>query len=126
MPDLLNLRTFSGKNELGEMGGICSTMLLFFGPVLETQDFVKEHVMPRGNEKKIYTSPRYKLLEFFETSRDGWKRKCQETKTVLKRMKNRACAIQLSRDRWKRLARQRDQEIEQLRRELEAQKRTIG
>lgn len=82
--------------------------------------------MPVVNAKKSYTSPRYKLLEFFESSRDGWKRKCQETKTVLKRMKNRACAMQASRDRWKRLARQRDQEIEQLRRELEAQKRTIG
>ena len=82
--------------------------------------------MASFDEEKVYTSPRYKLLEFFERSRDGWKRKCQETKTVLKRMKNRACAIQKSRDRWKQLARQRDLEIERLRGELAAQKPTIG
>jgi hypothetical protein len=82
--------------------------------------------MPSVDEEKVYTSPRHKLLAFFERSRDGWKRKCRETKTVLKRVKGRAGVIQKSRDQWKELARQREQEIEQLRRELEAQKRTIG
>lgn len=81
--------------------------------------------MPLVNEKELYTSPVHKLLPFFKRSRDGWKRKCLETKTVLKRIKNRACAFQKSRDRWKQLAREREQELEQLRAELEAQKRTI-
>jgi hypothetical protein len=82
--------------------------------------------MSRVDEKKSYTSPVHKLLPFFERSRDGWKRKCLETKTVLKRMKNRAGVLRKSRDRWKELAREREQELEQLRSELEAQKRTIA
>ena len=82
--------------------------------------------MPQVDDEKVYTSPRHKLLRFFESSRDGWKQKCQETKTALKRMKNRAGALQKSRDLWKERARQQAQELEQLRREAEEQKLTIG
>jgi hypothetical protein len=88
--------------------------------------FVKEHAMPVIDDEKTYTSPPHKLWQFFERSRDGWKRKYQETKNVVKRLKNRAYAAQKSRDEWKELAKQREQELKQLQRELERQKIRIG
>jgi predicted RNA-binding protein with PUA domain len=36
-----------------------------------------------------YKSPRRKLVRFFEDSRDKWKTKCQVTKKLAKRLKNR-------------------------------------
>ena len=70
-----------------------------------------------------YSSPRHKLLRFFIGSRDGWKGKCREGKTDLKRLTNRVNSLRRSRDRWKELARQRASELEELRRRAAAKKR---
>ena len=78
-----------------------------------------------SDKEKSYSSPPHKLLQFFKRSRDGWKRKYQSAKSVVKRLKNRAYAAQKSRDEWKALAKQRDQELGDLRRELERQKSRI-
>ena len=73
-------------------------------------------------EEKGYRSPQRKLLRFFEKSRNGWKRKCQEAKTVVKRLTDGTQALRESRNRWKALAKQQRQELRELRRELEVQK----
>jgi histidinol-phosphate/aromatic aminotransferase/cobyric acid decarboxylase-like protein len=86
---------------------------------------VKEHAM-LVVEEKTFTSPIPKLVRFFRRSRDAWKVKCCTAKVALKRVKNEVYALRKSRDEWKELARQQEQELKQLRRELEEQKLTIG
>jgi chromosome segregation ATPase len=39
-----------------------------------------------GASEKSYTSPQHKLVKCFERSRDRWKAKSREAKTVLKRL----------------------------------------
>lgn len=48
-----------------------------------------------------FSSPVRKLTRFFHSSRNGWKRKCQEAKQANKRLKNQVRAVELSRERWK-------------------------
>jgi hypothetical protein len=79
--------------------------------------------MPVTEEIQRYRSPRSKLLRFFIGSRDGWKEKHHEAKIKLKRITNRAYALKKSRDQWKELARQQQMELDELRCELENQKR---
>jgi len=84
---------------------------------------VKEHAMASVVDEVVaYRSPPHKLLRFFIRSRDGWKNKCRQRKTALKRMTNRADALRRSREHWKVLAQQRERELEELRCELDAQK----
>jgi uncharacterized protein YlxW (UPF0749 family) len=71
---------------------------------------------------KSYKSPTHKLLGFFQRSRDAWKEKCRTAKATVKRLKNWAAKLQQSREQWKTRARQYEQELKDLRRELEAQK----
>lgn len=66
-----------------------------------------------------YTSPRRKLVAFFNQSRDKWKRKCQAAKDQNKLLKNQTRAVERSRDHWKELARERAKHIAELERELE-------
>jgi ribosomal protein L9 len=75
-----------------------------------------------ATSETTYRSPLNKLVRFFRKSRDGWKRKYQEAKALAKRLTNGMQALKRSRDRWKSLAKQRREELRQLRRELEAQK----
>jgi len=70
-----------------------------------------------------YRSPVRKLIRFFERSRDTWKKKCQEAKTLVKRLTNGMQALRRSRDRWKALAQQRQEELRRLRHELDVQKK---
>lgn len=74
-------------------------------------------------EVKEYRSPVRKLLRFFMRSRDGWKRKCQQAKVVVKRLANRSDALTRSRDRWKALAKQQRRELLELRQESQRQKK---
>lgn len=71
------------------------------------------------NEPKTYRSPQYKLVRFFEKSRDGWKAKCQAAKRKAKALTNNVVALKKSRERWKALAGQHREEVERLRKELE-------
>jgi hypothetical protein len=73
-------------------------------------------------EPSAYRSPRSKLVRFFLKSRNGWKHKCQQARASVKRLTNGVRALERSRDRWKTLAKQRDEELRRLRREGEAQK----
>jgi hypothetical protein len=82
----------------------------------------KDSVMSASSEAKVYRSPLHKLLNFFRKSRDGWKVKCLTAKRKGKALANNVAALTKSRDRWKSLARQRRDAVEQLRQELEQAK----
>ena len=76
-------------------------------------------------EAKTYRSPTRKLMQFFHRSRDGWKRKRQEAKVVIKRLSNRVRKLEVSRNRWKDLAKQYQQEL-RVRAEGEAEKNAVA
>ena len=69
-------------------------------------------------------SPVRKLATFFEKSRNGWKRKCQEAKVKSKYWANQARAAMRSRDRWRTKAEASEEELEALRQELAALQKT--
>ena len=71
---------------------------------------------------KRYKSPDYKLLPFFQRSRDGWKAKAQRRSLRIKRLKNEVAAVRESRRKWKEQARAYESRIAELEKELEAQK----
>ncbi len=77
-------------------------------------------------EVKIYRSPTRKLMQFFQRSRDAWKRKRQEGKVLNKRLSNRVRKLEVSRNLWKERAKQQQRELRQLRAELEAEKNAIA
>jgi len=60
-----------------------------------------------------------KLVRFFERSRNGWKRKCQEAKRRIKRLSNAKSKLRVSRDRWKENAHTLQSELRQVQQELE-------
>lgn len=66
------------------------------------------------------------LLQFFERSRDGWKRKCKQAKVELKLAKNQNRAVEKSRARWKTRVKELEEEMQQLQAELEEQKCQAG
>jgi predicted nuclease with TOPRIM domain len=71
---------------------------------------------------KMYKSPDYKLLPFFNRSRDGWKAKAEDRNLRIKRLKNRVAALEESRRKWKEKARTCESRIAALREEIEGQK----
>ena len=52
-------------------------------------------------EDKTYLSPEYKLLAFFEKSRDRWKSKALERKQHIRRLEKRVLALEASRRKWR-------------------------
>ena len=52
-------------------------------------------------EDKTYLSPDYKLLAFFEKSRDRWKSKALERKQHIRRLEKRVLALEASRRKWR-------------------------
>jgi uncharacterized protein YdaU (DUF1376 family) len=73
---------------------------------------------------KMYKSPDYKLLSFFNRSRDGWKAKAEDRNLRIKRLKNRVAALAESRRKWKEKAETYESRIAALalRKESEGQK----
>lgn len=70
-------------------------------------------------EIKTFLSPVKKLVRFFERSRNGWKRKCQESKRRIKRLSNDKLKLKASRNRWKENAQTLQSELRQVQEELE-------
>ena len=70
-------------------------------------------------EVKTFLSPVRKLVRFFERSRNGWKRKCQEARRRIKRLSNDKSKLRVSRDRWKESAHTLQSELRQVQQELE-------
>jgi uncharacterized coiled-coil DUF342 family protein len=71
---------------------------------------------------KTFKSPDYKLLPFFQRSRDGWKAKALGRWVRIKRLKNQVAALKDSRQKWKKKARAYESRIATLNKELEEQK----
>ena len=63
----------------------------------------KEACMSSGM-KREYASPDYKLLPFFEKSRDQWKDKAQRAKRQVNKLKERLRQVRGRRDQWKEAA----------------------
>jgi uncharacterized protein YdaU (DUF1376 family) len=57
--------------------------------------------MESVKEDTSYSSPAYKLLEFFEKSRDRWKTKALERKRQIRRLEKRVAELEASRRHWK-------------------------
>jgi hypothetical protein len=57
--------------------------------------------MEVGTEDRTYLSPEYKLLAFFEKSRNRWKRKALDRKQHIRRLEKRAAALEASRRKWR-------------------------
>lgn len=70
-------------------------------------------------EVKTFLSPIKKLARFFESSRNGWKRKCLESKVRVKRLSNQKQKLTASRDRWKEDVHTLQRELRQVQQELE-------
>jgi hypothetical protein len=69
---------------------------------------------------KSYKSPLRKLVRFFEQSRDRWKKKYQEAKRLLKRLKNRIRFLEESRDRWKGRTKELERELGEVKAKAES------
>jgi hypothetical protein len=52
-------------------------------------------------EDRTYLSPEYKLLAFFEESRDRWKSKALQRKQHIRRLEKRVAALEASRRKWR-------------------------
>jgi hypothetical protein len=57
--------------------------------------------MEAVKEDNGYSSPAYKLLAFFEKSRDNWKNKARERKQRIRRLEKRVAELETSRRKWK-------------------------
>lgn len=64
--------------------------------------------------KKVYKSPRRKLVSFFEKSRDQWKSKCREAKATIKRLNNRIRYLESSKAEWKERAKELQMELDRM------------
>jgi len=57
--------------------------------------------MEAVTEDSGYSSPAYKLLAFFEESRDRWKAKALDRKQCIRRLEKRVAELEASRRKWK-------------------------
>ena len=73
-----------------------------------------------------WKSPSRKLVRFFNKSRDLWKAKYVELKTECKLMGNQVRAVEKSRERWRQLAEEAQQQVQQLQQELEEHKKSVA
>ncbi len=78
--------------------------------------------MEAVTEGNGYSSPTYKLLAFFEKSRNRWKAKALERKQHIRQLEKRVAELQASRRRWK--AKAQAQDAPPAVREEQKQKRT--
>ena len=74
--------------------------------------------MEVGVEVKAYRSPQYKLVRFFQRSRDNWKRKSHSGKVLIKRLTSRLTKMRLGRNRWRERAAALEGELARVQDEL--------
>ena len=67
-----------------------------------------------GGLVKTYKSPQRKLVRFFEKSRNQWKSKYRNAKTVVKRLQNRVRFLEKSKDRDTRRIRELEAELKNM------------
>lgn len=66
-----------------------------------------------------YKSPKHKLVKFFEKSRNQWKAKCLDAKTVIKRLQNRIRFLEKSKEQLKHRASELEADLNTLKRLLQ-------
>jgi chromosome segregation ATPase len=70
-------------------------------------------------EVKEYRSPQYKLVQFFERSRNNWKRKCQDRGVRMKRLSSHLEKMRSGRNRWRERAQALEGELARVQDELQ-------
>lgn len=80
----------------------------------------------RERVERVSTTPVRKLMHFFESSRDKWKAKYFETRKQYRVADNKVRAVTKSRERWRQMAEQFQQEARLLREELESIKKSAA
>ncbi len=73
--------------------------------------------MKTARDEEGYKSPKGKLVTFFRKSRDGWKEKARESKTVIKRLKNRIAFLEKSKARLQEKVTALEQELARLKKD---------
>lgn len=76
--------------------------------------------------ERVRTTPIRKLMRFFENSRDNWKAKYSEMRKQYRVADNKVRAVTKSRERWRQMAEQAQQEARRLREELESIKKSAA
>lgn len=76
--------------------------------------------------ERVPRSPVRKLMRFFKSSRDKWKAKYSELRKNYRVMDNKVRAVTKSRERWRQLAEQAQQEARRLKEELEGIKKSAA
>jgi septal ring factor EnvC (AmiA/AmiB activator) len=72
-----------------------------------------------------WKSPVRKLVGFFERSRNKWKKKYQHLKRERKGMENQIRAVEKSRENWADRAKQAEEQVCELERQLEIFKKDL-
>lgn len=73
-----------------------------------------------------WKSPLRKLVRFFERSRDQWKNKHQKMKVEHKLMSNQVRAVENSRERWAKKAKEAQRQVRRLQREVDEPKKSLS
>ena len=76
--------------------------------------------------ERTLRSPLRKLVRFFKSSRDKWKAKYSELRKKYRVVDNKVRAVTKSRERWRQMAEQAQQEARRLREELEGIKKSAA
>lgn len=76
--------------------------------------------------ERVPTSPIRKLMRFFKSSRDKWKAKYSELRKQYRVVDNKVRAVTKSRERWRQMAEQAQQEVRRLQEELERIKQSAA
>ncbi len=71
---------------------------------------------------KEYKSSLSRLMQFFETSRDGWKAKAAEKQKTIERLKGEVRKKNESRDYWKAKAKRAEKAVRELEEKLSLQR----
>ena len=70
--------------------------------------------------KTEYKSPKYKLLHFFEDSRDKWKDKVKEARKVIHLLKKRVTFLENSREYWRKREKDLKEELNNIKSERDS------
>lgn len=75
---------------------------------------------------RVPRSPMRKLVRFFHKSRDKWKAKYSEMRRKYRVADNKVRAVKKSRESWRQVAEQAQQDVRRLREELESLKKSAA
>jgi chromosome segregation ATPase len=76
--------------------------------------------------ERVPRSPVRKLMRFFKRSRDKWKAKYAELRKNYRVVDNKVRAVTKSREHWRQMAEQAQQEARRLKEELEGIKKSAA